>query len=38
MAYIKDAERLREPMQNITDCLLSSFSNGIQCLSSDDKV
>lgn len=35
---IKDAERLRVPMQKITDYLLSSFSNGIQCLSSDDKV
>ncbi len=35
---IKDAERLREPMQKISDYLLSSFSNDIQCLSTDDKV
>jgi len=35
---IKDAERLRAPMQKITDYFLSSFANGIQCLSTDDKV
>lgn len=35
---IKDPERLRAPMQKITDYLLNSCANGIQCLSTDDKV